>query len=242
MEEQQRGPMNVKDLRFYARPFSEAESSWSADVRSRMKKRARKVVASHLGFLMGLRFIFAFFRARRRSQRIDLTRFRERGLDDERFIRTQLDYLALFVALTELKGTQRAVEICNEIMDEAAREALLLCLPEPDNVRRIGPPFEVLRDYLRAMPAAACAGGCHRMEISEDTPEAFQFDVTWCVWLELAREMGVPEACLPNCYSDDLVFPDYFDALGIRYRRTQTLAGGGRCCDFRFERYSQGDG
>ena len=34
----------------------------------------------------------------------------------------------------------------------------------------------------------------------------------------------------------DLYFPEYFAALGIRYRRTGTLAGGAACCDFRFER------
>ena len=66
--------------------------------------------------------------------------------------------------------------------------------------------------------------------------EAFQFDVSWCVWLELARLMDVPEACIPNCYADDLVFPEYFAQFGIRYRRTGTLAMGSSCCDFHFER------
>ena len=32
------------------------------------------------------------------------------------------------------------------------------------------------------------------------------------------------------------VFRDYFKDLGIEYKRTQTLACGGTCCDFRFER------
>ncbi len=122
-------------------------------------------------------------------------------------------------------------------MDKTAREALLLCLPQPDRVRALHQtPFEVMRTYMRAMPSACQAGGCHQMDIAEDTPDAFQFNVTWCVWLELARAMEVPEACIPNCYSDDLVFPEYFSAMDITYRRTQTLASGGRCCDFRFEK------
>jgi hypothetical protein len=34
----------------------------------------------------------------------------------------------------------------------------------------------------------------------------------------------------------DIAFPEYFAALGIRYRRTGTPALGQRCCDFRLER------
>ena len=92
------------------------------------------------------------------------------------------------------------------------------------------------------MPPACAAGGCHEMAVTEDNERAFQFDVSWCVWLELARAMGIPEACIPNCHADDLVFPDYFGALGIRYQRTQTLASGGSCCDFRFENIQAPEG
>ena len=160
---------------------------------------------------------------------------RKRGLNNERFIKTQLNYLAFFVTLKEITNTERAIEIANDVMEKTEREPFPLCLPPQDDVRAAGAPFEAFLKYLRAVPAAACSGGYHKIKISEDTPDTFQFDVTWCVWLELARAMGVPEVCLPNC-SDDLVFPEYFGALGIKYKRTQTLAGGGRCCDFRFER------
>lgn len=228
--------MQVSDLRFYGRPFSEAEASWPPDVRARMQRGAKRVIQEHLGFWGSLRFGWHFLRARGKAKRIDLSPFRERGLDNETFIKTQLDYLAFFTALTKVVGSERAVEVAKAVMDRTAREALLLCLPEQERVRECGEPFAVIKDYLRAMPDAACAGGCHRMEIAEDGDDAFQFNVTWCVWLELARAMDVPEACIPNCYSDDLVFPEYFDALGIHYHRTQTLAMGGSHCDFRFEK------
>ena len=228
--------MKVETLRFYGRPFSDAEGSWPEDVRRRMSQKARTIVAGRLSPFQQLWFLWRFICAWRRARGIDLTKFRKRGLNNERFIKTQLTYLACFVALRDVTNTERAIEIANDVMENTAREPLLLCLPPQDDVRAAGAPFEVFRQYLRAIPAAARTGGCHEMEISEDTPDTFQFDVTWCVWLELARAMGVPEACLPNCYSDDLVFPDYFGALGIKYKRTQTLAGGGRCCDFRFER------
>jgi hypothetical protein len=88
------------------------------------------------------------------------------------------------------------------------------------------------------MARASVAGGCNQMAVEDDGNDAFQMNVTWCVWLELAERMGIPDGCKPNCYADDLVFPEYFGDLGIDYSRTQTLACGGDCCDFRFERDS----
>ena len=85
------------------------------------------------------------------------------------------------------------------------------------------------------MPEAGRAAGCQDITLREGEHE-FGFDVTRCVWLELAREMGVPEATLGACYSDDIAFPEYFRSLGMTYTRTGTLAGGARCCDFRFRR------
>ena len=231
--------MKISDLRFYGRPFSEAESSWPDDVRARMQKRSKAVVLRRLGWWRMPGFAFRFARAHRRTRQIDLTPFRERGLDDQRFIDTQLEYLAFFIALQEMVGTEEAIDISKDVMDAASHEPMLLCLPEPDNVRAIGDPFEVFAEYFRAMPQASREGGCHELELTEDTDDAVQFDVSWCVWLELARAADVPEACIPNCHADQLVFPDYFGDLGIEYKRTNTLACGGGCCDFRFERKSE---
>lgn len=228
--------MKVSDLRFYGEPFTDAEGSWPADVRKRMKRRSNAVVMRRLGLWRMPGFVWRFARAHKRMRALDLTELRERGLTNQRFIDTQLEYLAFFTALKELVGSEEAVAIAREVMEESAYEPMLLCLPEQDNVRSIGEPFEVMADYMRAMPGAGLKGGSHVMDVSEDSGTAFQFDVKWCVWLELARKAGVPEACIPNCHADDLVFPEYFDALGIEYRRTQTLACGGTCCDFRFEK------
>jgi hypothetical protein len=229
--------MDVTELRHYGAAFSEAESAWPPDVIQRMRVKAKAVLMVHLGPWQKVRLLFAFFWAQRSARALDLTDLRERGMTNDRFLDQQLEYLAMFSALAGILGTERAVEVMEKVMDETAREPLLLCLPDPANVGRVGSdPLKVFRDYLRVAPSAAARAGCHALEISEDSADAFQFDVRWCVWLELAERMGVPEGCLPNCYSDDLVFPEYFEQFGITYRRTQTLAGGGSCCDFRFER------
>ena len=228
--------MDVSHLRFYAEPFTAAESSWPADVRRRMKQRSQQTVMKRLGWWRMPVFAWHFAKAHKFTKSLDLSELRARGLDNDTFIHTQLEYLAFFIAIKNIVGSERAVEIAREVMEASAYEPMLLCLPPADDVRATGQPFEVMTEYMRAMPAAGEQGGSHVMSVTEDSPNAFEFDVMWCVWLELAKLAGVPEACIPNCHADDLVFPDYFGDLDISYKRTKTLACGGDCCDFRFER------
>jgi hypothetical protein len=106
-------------------------------------------------------------------------------------------------------------------------------------MRTFPDPLAALGKSLLSMPEPARNAGCHEITVVDGGEDVKGFDISWCVWLELARLMGVPEACAPNCYADDLAYPEYFAALGIRYRRTGTLAKGQRCCDFRFERMKE---
>ena len=229
--------MKIQDLRNYGAAFSAAEAAWPPEVKARLRRRSQAVVMRKLSVFQKLRFLGAFLRWRRRASRLDLSDLRARGMRDEAFLSQQLEYLAMFATLAELFDAQSAVAIMKEVMDEAAYEPMMMCLPEPAQVRQLeDPPLAVFRDYIDAMAKASVKAGCNEMRVIdlEDAPGAFELNVTWCVWLELAERMGLPEACQPNCYADDLVFPEYFDALGVRYSRTQTLACGGSCCDFRF--------
>jgi hypothetical protein len=231
--------MKVDELRNYGQAFSDAESCWTPDVKARMKRGGKAVVMAALGTWQKIRFALAFASERKRASQVDLSDIRARGMDNQVFLDQQIEYLCLFRALDRVVGTERAVDICKRIMDETAREPMLLTLPEAEHVRAVGDPLTVFAEYFRAARSVSEQRGSTGMDIVEDSEQAFQFDVHWCVWLDLARAFGVPEACVPNCYSDDLVFPDYFRDLGIEYRRTGTLAGGARCCDFRFERRAE---
>lgn len=228
--------MRVGDLRNYGIAASDAESLWPREVKERMARGARGVIMAHLKPMQRLRFLIAMVKARRKARSIDLSDLRARGMTNERFLAQQTEYLVAFTALAQVLGTQEAVSVMNAVMRETAREPMLLCLPPLEDVKRFPDAMEVFREYMRAMVEATPKAGCQAMTVAEDGPDAFQFDVTWCVWLELARKFGVPDACKCNCYADDLVFPDYFEELGIRYRRTGTLAYGQNRCDFRFER------
>ena len=125
------------------------------------------------------------------------------------------------------------------VMDATAAEALLLSLPEFEEIRKLGEPYEVFRSYFAVLPETARNAGCHQGVISDLNQYSCQFDIHYCVWLELARKMNVPEACIPNCYADDLAYPQYFESLGIKYTRTGTLAKGNACCDLRFEKMEE---
>ena len=229
--------MNKTELRNYGAAFSEAEGAWPDEVKEQMFEQGKAVIMGHLSGWQKVRLIWHLLLARRRAAKLDLSDLRESGMTDEAFLDQQLEYLAMFSALTEIFDGERAVSIMEEVMDKTAREPMLLCLPEADNVRELDEsPHDVFRDYIGAMAEASVAAGCNQMDVVDDGDDAFQMNVTWCVWLELAERMGIPEGCIPNCYADDLVFPEYFEQLGIEYSRTQTLACGGDCCDFRFER------
>lgn len=228
--------MRVEDLAQYNKGFSEAEGSWTPETKAKMKREGMRVILSHIPWLARPRFLALFVQGKRKAGALELEDLRARGLSHEGFLRQQLEYLAVFWALAHLYDTERAVAIMKEVMDVSAREPLLACLPRPENVRAVGEPIEVFRDYFRVVPEAAERAGCNEITVSEDEPGIIEFRVSWCVWLELAERMGIPQACQPNCYSDDLVFPEYFAELGIEYGRTQTLACGGTCCDFRFQR------
>lgn len=227
--------MNVSHLRGYGIAFSDLEATWPPAMKAEMKRRGMAAVMARLSLWERVRFFVAFLAAQRRAARMDVSDLRARGLDNDAFYAQQREYLSMYAALTQVVGPARALEIAMAVMDASAREPMLHCLPDPDEVRALGDPWEVFRLYLDPVAEATAKAGCQEIE-RVVTPQAAGFDVKWCVWLELARRMGVPDAALPNCHSDEIAFPAYFQALGITYRRTGTLAGGARCCDFRFER------
>lgn len=234
--------VDVSRLRNYGVAASDMEALWPKALKKRMVRTGRAVVLGELRFWQRVRFILFFLREKRRARRLDLSSIRAKGMTNKSFLAQQLEYLAMFAALARVVGTDEAVRISKKIMEVTAREALLMGLPDVKEVRRLGDPLVVFREYFRAVPAAARKAGCHDIAIVEETDDVLQFDISWCVWLELARLMGVPEACLPICHTDGLIYPDYSRSLGIEYRLTGTLAQGASHCDFRFERIRKGRG
>jgi len=228
--------MDVKSLRGYGMAASDAEASWPESIMKNLKASSKKVVFSNLNFLQKIKFAYHFIQEKKRSKSIDLSSIRAKGMSNENFINQQLEYLSLYSALRIAVGAVKAHEIALKIMDATAREALLASIPTQEDIRKVGDPFNVYRSYFEVSPESSRKAGCHEVTIAENSDTVYQFDIHWCVWFEMAKLFGVPEACIPNCYSDDLAYPEYFASLGLKYSRTSTLAMGGTHCDFRIER------
>ncbi len=228
--------MRVEDLRHYGSAFSDAESSWPADLKKRMTKTSKKIVMSKLGFWEGFQLLFRYMKEKRRMLGVDLSEIRARGMNNEPFIRTQLEIAALFSALSQTVGKDRALETMYEVMDATAPEALALCMPSIEDMKTFDDPLQACKDYFAPSPEAAEKAGCQLIEVVEDTEDTFRFDMTYCVWYELAKTFGVPDACLPNCHSDDIFFPGYYESFGLEYSRENTIARGGATCDFKLTR------
>jgi hypothetical protein len=228
--------MEVRDLKNYGKSMSEMLMDVPDDVEKKLQSIGKRKVTKELGLLNLIRFLFLRRKEKARMSKVDLSAVREKGMRDEAFIGSQIEWAAMFSALSKLLGSERAIEILNGVMEATSPQAFVYMMPTVEDLKRFDDPFKAFREYERAGPEAARRTGCHDIEIVEDTDDAFQTDITYCVWHEIARTLGVEEACQPNCYSDDVFLPGYLEQLGIVFKRTSTLARGGARCDFRFER------
>jgi hypothetical protein len=168
--------------------------------------------------------------------KIDLKMIRQQGLVNEAFIRSQIQFAAMYSAISKIVGMGSALEILYKIMDEVAPIIFQSISPAPEDFRRFADPWEAWKKYFQAMAEADRAAGCHVYDVVENTDNAFQLNCIYCAWYEIPKLLGVKEACLPSCYADDVYLPDALRMIGIEFKRTNTLAKGANYCDFRFER------
>lgn len=228
--------MKVEELKSYGLAISDLEGNWSPEFRKKITKTSQKIIMSNLSFVQKFKLLRIFIKEKRRSAKIDLSDIKAKGLTNETFLNQQLVYLAMFSALSIVIDTKKTLEIMNKVMDATAGEAMLQNTPTIDDIKSFGNNFETFKKYFAPLPEASKKAGCHELKITENNEKVFQIEITYCAWLELAKKMNIPEACLPNCYADDYSYPEYYKQLGIKYSRTGTLAQGCKCCDLRFEK------
>jgi hypothetical protein len=104
-------------------------------------------------------------------------------------------------------------------------------------VKSFNNPFEVIKRYFLSMMTADSKEKYHIFDMVEDNDKAFQVNITFCAWYEIKKVLGIPEAALPNCYSDDVFLPSLTSQLGAKFIRRGTIAKGKDYCDFRFEKF-----
>lgn len=87
--------------------------------------------------------------------------------------------------------------------------------------------FEIFRWAFRKATASSDAWD----STFEAEKDRFDLTIRKCLWYDTCVECGCPEACRFFCECDNYSFGEL---KKVGFRRTQTLATGGDCCDFHF--------
>lgn len=228
--------IKIENARGYGVAMSDLEGSWDPAFKSKIKKISMKIIMKQLSFFQKIQLLYFFYKEKKKAKNIDLSDIKSKGMTNTSFINQQLEYISTFSALAKVLNKEKALKIMYSVMDATASEAFSLSALTVEEVKQFGDSMDFFRKYFSAFCEASIKAGCYDMIISENTINCIQIDIKWCIWYELAKKMNVPEACIPNCYADDLYYPDYFKSFGIKYSRKGTLAKGHEYCDCRFER------
>ena len=72
-----------------------------------------------------------------------------------------------------------------------------------------------------------------RLEVIDESPGRFAFDVTRCRYAEMYRALGIPELGeVLSCQRDAALIEGFNPDVALT--RTQTIMQGAACCDFRY--------
>lgn len=227
--------MELKDLRNYGKPLKIPQCV-PKKVEKLINKEALRIIRKRIGWVRLIRLLFLSMKENWRMSKHDMSAVREKGLRDADFLKWQIQMTANFSVLCRIVGRERALEIFKEIMDVVGAAAMSAFMPEPEDFKRAGDPFEAFKKYFMALLAVDKEAGIHDFEVVEDFDAAFQVNVTYCAYCQIPKQLGIVEACQPNCYADDVFFPGFCEKMGMRFLRKGTLARGDDVCDFRFER------
>jgi hypothetical protein len=233
--------LDVKDLKNYGADVATTLASLPQAIWGKMEALAGRVALKRFGLLKILQLPGLIKEEEAKIRAVDPAAFRARGLDKDELLPRIITQVAAFAAVARLAGTDKAVSVFEEITREVGAELWAAQLPPPDDFKRCGDGFGAFRAYFDAMMAANRRVGVLDYEVVEDGPDAVQYDVTSCVFCELAERLGYRDAARHLCLADDVYFPVAGRELGLCFVRKGTLARGDQCCDFRFERAPEAD-
>jgi hypothetical protein len=231
--------LDIKDLKNYGVDVVSTMAALPYEVRKRTEEVSRRVILNCLSLLQSLRLPGLIAQEEKKLRAVDLTPIKGRGLDGDALSQI-LSQVAAFAALVRVVGEEKARSILEEILGEMSYDIWAAQAPPAEDFRKCADdPAEAFRAYFQATMEANRRAGVLEYDVIEEGPEAVQYDVKSCVFYDLAKLLGYPEAARHICLADDLYFPEECRKIGLRFVRNGTLARGDRCCDFRFE--SAGD-
>ena len=218
--------MEVEETRGYGVSYSDAIANWTPEFKKRIEDVSFGIVMKELTPLQKAKVMFNFYKEKNRMSKVDISDIRAKGMTCQKFIDQQITYLALFSAIAKTLDTNRAQEIMCKVMDATANDVLLNNMPEIDVVKQFGDVQKFFQKFGAKISEVNKESGCMDVTINDESVK-----ITYCVWLELARKMGMFEAANVTCYGCQLPYPEYYGALGLKYTLKGTLEQGNNCCD-----------
>ena len=131
----------------------------------------------------------------------------------------------IFDEMRKAIGEEKARDILRKAIRRIARAA-------GANMATDAPGGASLETFKRILPLWA-KDDALTIEVLADQPGVFDFNVTRCRYAETYRAMGLADiGAILSCERDGAFCEGY--APGIEFKRTQTIMGGARHCDFRY--------
>jgi hypothetical protein len=227
--------MKVEDLKNYGTNMHDLSKSVSKKEWKNIKKTMFSTVLKELGLFKSIKLLILIRKKIREFSKVNLDRIRK-FCQNEEFLTERINDAAMFSAIQDLTDTQKAVALYKKILDEVFPPIGKKIYPNPDLIRQFDQEFDVVKKYILSIMDADKKEGLHDYEIVENTSDVLAFNVTRCAWFETKKELGVPEATIQDCYSDEASLPGLLEQVGIKFSRSQTIANGAKFCDFRFTR------
>jgi hypothetical protein len=227
--------MNVEDLRNYGKGFVEIMTD--PEISKQMTKALTAELQRHLGRVNLIRLMWNLPKQTKRMKALNWSRIYEHGLVDQKFFQEVVRSITAIKTLSDIVGKEKASEIYLEIMDKVAYDLMSSMFPSVKDLENCGDVFESFRKYAKAFVNANNRDGVHEIEEVQDTNEVLAYNVKYCIWHEVAKNINEPVLCYPsNCCFDEVFFPRMGAQAGFRFKRSGTLASGASVCDYRFER------
>ncbi len=226
--------MKTNDLKNYGLPMTDTTINLSMRDNFKVMPRLLKIMKDNLGILNFLRLTMPMLSIKRKMLKQNFSKIKARGFNNNKFIKKQIESAALYVAMREMIGKEASLEIMKKIIEELSKVIFQSVFPTPEDLKRCGDPMNAMKEYFQAMWNTEKAIGSFDHEVIEYSDNIYQINVTYCIYQELGKILGVEE--IDFCYADDAYLPDYCRQFSAEFIRTGTLLRGGYCCDYRFER------
>lgn len=232
--------MQIKELKNYGVEMNLMFQKIPAnhpEVVKEAKKTAITIIRKRIGVP---KMLSMFMIIRKEGRRISRITFPMAGhLDQKTAEMLQKSFsgkTAMFCALAKVTNNRRAMEIMKEVTDATAYSSAMTELPKPRDFIACGDEFVAFKEYILEMFRVSKKAGIHDYVIHENTEDCLEFDITYCAIHEYMKKIAPKEACMANCYGDDILFPKLCPQIGTCFKRKGNMADGYSCCNTRYER------